>query len=151
MSTVVFSLRDAAIARSKQIDDAKREFERACERAAAVAARRVRTAESAWESQRGQAHKIAVLRARMYAEHALLSSQELTLRLAIHQARLSPGYRPRISNAQRADEVWYVRMTRALLIRRGAVGDGDLRERRAADMAYGQRKLEALPRFRVAS
>jgi hypothetical protein len=151
MSTVVFSLHDAAIARRKQIEDAKREFERACERAAAVAQRRVRNADQAWESQRGQAHKIAVIRARLYAEHALLTSQELTLRLAIHQARLSSGYRPRISAAQRSDEVWYVRMIRSLLMRRGAMDDSTLRERRAADMEYGQRKLEALLRFRAAS
>ena len=151
MGTVVFSLRDARISRLAQIEAAQREFEKACERAAAVAQRRVRIADSAWESQRAQGHKIAVLRARLTGEHRQLSSQELTLRLAIHGARLSPGYRPRISAAVRADETWYVRMIRSELVRRGAVDDSERQQRRAADMAYGQRKLELLLKFRVAS
>jgi hypothetical protein len=151
MGTFVYSLRDARAARGKQLADAKREFERACQRAAAVAATRKRNADRGWESARQQAHKIAVLRRRIWQEISQVDSQELTLRLAIHESRLSPQYRPRITGDKRADETWYVRMTRSELRRRGVLDDPALEARRAADLAYGQLKIQALIRFEEAS
>lgn len=138
-----FRLRDAAIARDVQVDAARREFEKACERAAAVAATRRRTAERGFESARRQAHKIAVIRARIWREHHELGSQELRLRLAIHEARLLPDYRPVISAVTRADETWYVRMIRSELIRRQVIPDPRLEERRQRQLRHASVKWKA--------
>ena len=114
------TLADAAITRDRALEQAKAEFERAVQRAAATAASRERLVARQYEAACAQARRVAGIRSGLWRQHHGLDSAELRLRLAVHEFRLSPAYEQQhLSGPQARAELWYVRMIRSELARRG--------------------------------
>ena len=119
---IFFNLEDARIERDQAMEAIKREYEKAVERAAAVAAQKTRGVEQAWAEAERKERVTAGIREALVREHASLDPVELQLRLLLHEARLRPERRPRITSGQRATEQWYVDMIRAEQARRREPG-----------------------------
>ena len=119
---IFYDLEGARIERDRQMEQVKREYEKAVERAAGVAAQRTRGIEQAW-AQACQDDRVANgIREALVREHATLDPRELQLRLLLHEARLAPDRRPRLPGKQRDVEQWYVDMIRAEQARRRTAG-----------------------------
>lgn len=114
------SLVKAAEARAKQLEQAKAEFEKAVERAAARAEMRRKATERQYDAARLLARRVAGIRAGLWRQHHVLPTQELLVRLSTHEFRLSPAYAAqRLNPVSAKAERWYVRMIRSELARRG--------------------------------